>query len=67
MTASTSVPSQVDAESIIDLVHDCREISGVLGSFVPTVVHLPDVRPARPVEITPDAANGLDGWGDYGS
>lgn len=67
MSTHTHVPSDVEAESIIDLVHDCREISGVLGSFVPTVIRLPEARTALPVEISSEAAHGLDGWGDYGS
>lgn len=67
MPPHTAVPSDVDAESIIDLVHDCREISGVLGSFVPTVVRIPEARVAMPVEISPDAVNALVGYDDYGS
>ena len=67
MTTSSSVPSDVEAESIIDLVHDCREISGVLGSFVPTVIRLPDARGAMPVEISLDTVDALAGYGEYGS
>jgi hypothetical protein len=67
MTPHATVPSEVEAESIIDLVHDCREISGVLGAFVPTVIRLPDTRGAMPVEISPDAVDSLTGYGDYGS
>ncbi len=61
------VPSAVEADSIIDLVHDCREISGVLGSFVPTLITLPDARPAAPLEISLDAVEALAGYDDYGS
>jgi hypothetical protein len=67
MSTHTHVPSDVEAESMIDLVHDCREISGLLGAFVPTVIRLPEARPALPVEITSGAVSGLDGWSDYGS
>jgi hypothetical protein len=67
MSTHPAVPSDVEAESIIDLVHDCREISGVLGSFVPTVVRIPEARGALPVEISPDAVNALIGYDDYGS
>ena len=67
MSTHTSVPSDVEAESIIDLVHDCREISGVLGSFVPTVVRIPEARGAMPVEISLDAVNALEGYDEYGS
>ena len=67
MSMHTAVPSDVEAESIIDLVHDCREISGVLGSFVPTVVRIPEARGAMPVEISLDAVNALEGYDEYGS
>lgn len=66
MTTHTHVPADVEAESIIDLVQDCREISGVLGSFVPAV-RVPDARGAMPVEILASTAAGLDGYDDYGS
>lgn len=71
MTTHSPVPSDVEADSLIDLVHDCREISGVLGSFVPTVVRLPEPRPseggAMPVEISLDAVHALVGYDEYGS
>lgn len=67
MTTSTQLPSEVEAESIIDLVHDCREISGALGSFVPTVIAIPEARGGMPVEISPDAVQSLVGYGEYGS
>ena len=67
MTTTSPVPSDVEAESILDLVHDCREISGVLGSFVPTVIRLPEARGALPVEISLDAVNALAGYDEYGS
>ena len=67
MTSHATVPSEVEAESIIDLVHDCREIAGVLGSFDPTVIRLPESRGAMPVEISLDAVHSLSGYGDYGS
>jgi hypothetical protein len=67
MTSFHPVPADDDAETIIDLVHDCREISGVLGSFVPTVIRIPDARGAMPVEISVDAVDSLVGYSDYGS
>lgn len=67
MTTHTHVPSDVEPESIIDLVHDCREISGVLGSFVPTVIRIPEARGALPVEISAEAVAALAGYDDYGS
>ena len=66
MTTHTQVPADVEADSIVDLVQDCREISGVLGSFVPTV-RIPDARGAMPVEIGALTVGSLDGYGDYGS
>jgi len=66
MRTSTQVPADVEADSIVDLVQDCREISGVLGSFVPTV-RVPDARGAMPVEIDALVAGSLDGYEDYGS
>ncbi len=67
MTTSTPVPSDVDAESIIDLVHDCREVAGVLGSFGTTTVRLPGPHSEVPVEISPDAVSALAGYDEYGS
>ncbi len=67
MTTFHHVPSEDEAETIIDLVHDCREISGVLGSFVPTEIRIPDARGAIPVEISLDAVDALAGYGEYGS
>ena len=67
MTTLHHVPAHDEAETIIDLVHDCREISGVLGSFVPTAVRIPAARSAVPVEISLDAVNALVGYDEYGS
>ncbi len=67
MTTSHHVPADDEAETIIDLVHDCREISGVLGSFVPTVIRLPEARPAAPLEISLEAVEALVGYEEYGS
>jgi hypothetical protein len=67
MTTHTAVPSEVEAESVVDLAHDCREISGVLGSYAPTVLRLPPSRGVLPVEICRDAVEALDGYDEYGS
>jgi hypothetical protein len=67
MTTSHHVPADDEAETIIDLVHDCREISGVLGSFVPTVIRIPQARTAVPMEISLEAVDALVGYEEYGS
>ncbi len=67
MTTHSSVPSDVEPDTIIDLVHDCREVSGVLGSIVPTVIRIPEARSPEGVEIGDVAVAALDGWGEYGS
>ena len=67
MTTTHRVPADHEAETIIDLVHDCREISGVLGSFVPAAIRIPEARSAGPVEISSEAVEALEGYGAYGS
>ena len=72
MTTSHPVPGDVDPLSMDDLVHDCREVSGVLGSFVPTIPVArrplaPESLGAMPVEIPSRVAADLDGYGQYGS
>ncbi len=66
MSTHVQVPGDVEAESLVDLVQDCREISGVLGSVVPAAPAV-DTRGVMPVEIGALTAAGLDGYGDYGS
>ena len=65
MATHTRVPADIEADSIIDLVQDCREISGVLGSFIPAA-RTADRRGALPVDISARTAAGLDGYEDYG-
>jgi hypothetical protein len=67
MTVHPHVPSDDDATSIIDLVEDCREVSGVLAPYVPGEVRLPETRDALPIEIDASAAAGYASWSDYGS
>jgi len=66
MTTSTPVPADVEPSSIIDLLQDCREVSGVLGGSAP-VVRLPEARAPMTVDIDALTVAGLDGYGDYGS
>ncbi len=73
MSVSSPVPADEDPSSIIDLVEDSREVSGVLAPYLPTGVQVPDeirlpeARGALPVEIDAAVAAGVAGWGDYGS
>ncbi len=67
MTLHPHVPADVEAGSIIDLVEDCREVSGVLGTFLPLVVRLPDSGAVMPLDIDADTASAFAGYGDYGS
>ena len=71
MTTHPPVPADVEADSIIDLVEDCREVSGVLSPYLPLAVvetlRLPDARPPLDVELGGPVAAGMDGWGEYGS
>jgi len=55
-----------DADSMVDLVADCRELTGVLGAQAP-VARPVDHRGALPVDITDDAVRRLTGYEDYGS
>ena len=64
-TTHLPVPAQVEPDSIIDLVDDCREVSGVLSPYV-SPPHLPESRGALPVEITTGAADQLAGYEAYG-
>lgn len=69
MTASHPVPADAEADSLAALLCDCREVSGVLGSFSPAVVRLPEPRSDADLTITisPLVAAGLDGYDEYGS
>jgi hypothetical protein len=67
MTLHPHVPADDEPGSIIDLVEDCREVSGVLGAFAPVVVRLPDSGAVLPVHIDAGTASAFAGYGDYGS
>ncbi|HVM26373.1 MAG TPA: hypothetical protein VNU26_14035 [Mycobacteriales bacterium] len=67
MSVHHHVPADDEPTSIIDLLEDCREVSGVLAPYVPTEIRLPGARGALPVEIDATVAAGVDSWGDYGS
>jgi hypothetical protein len=68
MSTHHHVPADDEPTSVIDLVEDCREVSGVLAPYVPmeVVLRLPGARQALPVEIDAEVAAGVGaGWGDY--
>jgi hypothetical protein len=66
MTTHT-VPADVEPDSIIDLVDDCREVSGMLAPFVIDLTNIPAARTAVPFTIPAQTAAALDGFEDYGS
>jgi hypothetical protein len=66
MTTHT-VPADVEPDSIIDLVDDCREVSGMLAPFVIDLTDIPTMRPAAPFLIPAQTAAALEGFEDYGS
>ena len=79
MALHTSVPSETEPTSIIDLANDCREVASVLGHSVidltRAVVRVPldrlplDRLPfsfgAMPAEITEELLVTVDGLEDY--
>ena len=66
MTTHT-VPADVEPDSIIDLVDDCREVSGMLAPFVIDLTNIPASRSALPFAIPAQTAAALEGYGEYGS
>ena len=66
MTTHT-VPADVEPDSIIDLVDDCREVSGMLAPFVIDLTNIPMPRVYTPFVIPAQSAAALDGYSEYGS
>jgi hypothetical protein len=66
MTTHT-VPSDVEPDSIIDLVDDCREVSGMLAPFVIDLTAIPTMRTASSFVIPAQTADALAGYEEYGS
>ena len=64
----TSRPTALrdEADSMGDLVADCRELAGALGAQAPAARPV-DHRGALPVDITDDAVRRLTGYDVYGS
>lgn len=67
MTTHTTVPSDIDPDSITDLADDCREVSGVLAPFVIDLNSIPAPRSATQLDFSSLTADALDGYSDYGS
>ena len=67
MTASTPVPSDVEPDSIIDLVDDCREVASVLAPYVIDLTKIPAPRAGLAFQIPAATAAALDGYEVYGS
>jgi len=61
------VPADVEPDSIIDLVDDCREVSGMLAPFVIDLTHIPAPRQALPFLIPARTATAMAGYEEYGS
>jgi hypothetical protein len=66
MTTHT-VPADVEPDSFIDLVDDCREVSGMLAPFVIDLTNIPAPRSPLPFAIPAATAAALDGYEAYGS
>jgi hypothetical protein len=66
MTTHT-VPADVEPDSIIDLVDDCREVSGMLAPFVIDLTDIPVQAGVKPFAIPAQTADRLEGFEDYGS
>ena len=66
MTTHT-VPADVEPDSFIDLVDDCREVSGMLAPFVIDLANIPTARTAMPFMIPAQTAAALEGYEAYGS
>jgi hypothetical protein len=66
MTPHT-VPADVEPDSIIDLVDDCREVSGMLAPFVIDLTNIPAPRYATTFAIPAQTAAALEGYEEYGS
>ena len=67
MSIHTSVPSDIDPSSFIDLADDCREVSGMLAPFVIDLTDIPVQAGVKPFAIPAQTADRLAGFEDYGS
>jgi hypothetical protein len=67
MTPHTTVPSDIEPDSIVDLVDDCREVSGMLAPFVIDLTNIPAPRSGLPFLVPARATAAVEGYGEYGS
>jgi len=68
MTTHLPVPADIEPDSLLTLVQDCRDLSGGLGVAVSAPIRLPDAAGAvPPVEISSAAVSSLVGYEEYGS
>ena len=67
MTFHPHVPADDEPTSMIDLVDDCREVSGVLAPYFTGEIRLPAPRSVSLLEIDATVAAGAAEWSDYGS
>ena len=67
MSIHTSVPSDIEPASFIDLADDCREVSGMLAPYVIDLNAIPTPRTAPHLEISAGVAAVIDGYDEYGS
>ena len=67
MTTHIAVPADVEPDSFIDLVDDCREVSGMLAPFVIDLTNIPMPRTNTPFVIPAQTADALAGYEEYGS
>lgn len=65
MSLVTHVPADVEPTALVDLLDDCREVSGVLA--LPAYVPAARAQVAAQPVIDLDTVAVLEGWGAYGS
>jgi len=65
MSLVTHVPADVEPRDLVDLLDDCREVSGVLA--LPAYAPAPRTPAAPQPVIDLDTVAVLEGWGAYGS
>ena len=62
-----SVPADLDPDSMLDLIDDAREVSGMLAPYVIDLTNIPAPRSPLPFSIPAQSAAVVDGYEEYGS